>query len=119
MIKCAYCNKREGQVKAGLNRSGSQRYRCGQCQRRYTPEPAQHGYSEEIRQRAIENSVDGMNYRRIGRRLGVDHHTVMNWVKAHTDKLADSPPLPSTAPDVSELDELYSFIGDKKIGAMS
>lgn len=119
MIKCAYCNKSDGQVKAGLNRSGSQRYGCRHCQRRYTPEPAQQGYSDELRQRAIENSVDGMNYRRIGRLLGVDHHTVMNWVKTHTDTLADKPPLPSTAPQVSELDELYSFIGNKKTGSMS
>ena len=119
MIKCSYCDKCEGQVKAGLNKSGSQRYRCKECQRRYTPEPKEHGYSGEIRQSAIENSVDGMNYRRIGPLLGVDHHTVMNWVKAHTDRLPNSPPLPEKAPDVSELDELYSFIGDKKTGSMS
>ena len=119
MIKCSYSNNSEGQVKAGMNKSGSQRYRCQQCQRRYTPAPTQHGYSDVIRQKAIENSVDGMNYRRIGRLLGVDHHTVMNWVKAHTDRLTDSPPLPTTAPEVSELDELYSFIGDKKTGSIS
>src|SRR5688572_23338590 len=101
MIKCAYCHKSEGQVKAGLNKSGSQRYRCRQCQGRYTPVPAQHGYSDAIRQSAIENSVDGMNYRRIGRLLGVDHPRVMTWVKVHTDKLADRPPLRSISHSTS------------------
>jgi insertion element IS1 protein InsB len=119
MIKCPYCQSGEGQIKAGLNKSGSQRYRCKACEQRYTPSPKQHGYNSEIRQSAIQNYVDGMNLRRIGRLLGVDHHTVINWVKAYTNSLPDHPPLDSKPPDVCELDELYSFIGDKKTGSTS
>jgi hypothetical protein len=38
---------------------------------------ARHGYPDELRQQAVQLSSDGMNYRRIGRQLGVDHVTVM------------------------------------------
>ena len=114
MITCHYCAKSEKQVKAGLNKSGSQRYRCGTCQRRYTPAPTLRGYPVSLRQAAIQHYVDGMNLRRIGRTLGIDHHTVMNWVNAYTNSLADTPPLPAVAPEVCELDELFTFIGDKK-----
>ena|SRR5260221_9067082 len=114
MITCPYCQKSEHQVKAGLNASGSQRYRCQECQRRYTPHPKPRGYGEQVRQKALQHYVDGMNLRRIGRTLGIDHHTVINWVNAPAASVPDSPPLPSKAPQVCELDELFSFVGDKK-----
>lgn len=115
MINGPYCQHTENQVKNGFNKSGSQRYRCEACQRRYTPVPTSHGYSAEMRQQAIQNDVDGMNLRRIGRLLGVDHHTVINWVNAYTNTLPDSPPRPSIPPEVCELDELFTFVEDKKI----
>ena len=102
-----------------MNKSGSQRYRCQGCHRRYTVNPTEHGYSGEIRRQALEHYVDGMNLRRIGRVLGIDHQTVANWVKAHVAQLPDSPPLPATAPEVCELDELFTFIGDKKTRSTS
>jgi len=114
MNSCPYCQTNEGQVKAGLNKSGSQRYRCQKCQRRYTPEPKTHGYSPDIRQQALQNYVDGVNLRRNGRVLGIDHHTVINWVNAYTNGLPDRPPLPADRPQVCEVDEVFTFIAAKK-----
>jgi len=76
--------------------------------RRSTPEPRERGYPDTLRQQAAKMSVDGINYRRIGRLLGVDHKTIMNWVKAHADQL---PPAP-VPDDVNnaELDELSTFV---------
>ena len=103
----------------GKNDSGSQRYRCRVCQRRYTPEPHENGYPETLRQQAVRLSVDGVSFRRIARHLGVDHVTVMLWVKAHTDQLPDAP-LPAEKPlHIVEMDELYTFIGTKKSGSTS
>jgi transposase-like protein len=114
MNRCPYCQADASQVKAGLNKSGSPRYQCQKCGRRYTPAPKTHGYSVAVRQQAIQNYVDGMNLRRIGRMLGIDHHTVINWINAYTASLPDRPPLPPTAPEVCELDEVFTFIQDKK-----
>jgi transposase-like protein len=105
-------------MKAGRTKAGSQRYRCGQCQRRYTPNPKEHGYPTSLRQQAVKMYVEGMNYRRIGRLLGVDHVTVMLWVKAHADGLPNDITEPSQA-GIIELDELYTFVGKKKTKSMS
>ena len=114
---CPYCQAETHQMKAGRTKAGSQRYRCGQCQRRYTPKPKEHGYPTSLRQQAVKLYVEGMNYRRIGRLLGVDHVTVMLWVKAHTDNLPTEAAQPSQA-GIIELDELYTFVGQKKTKSM-
>ena len=47
-----------------------------------------------------------MNYRRIGRQLGVDHKTVMSWVKAHSDLLPNAP----VPQDINNVEQEVSFI---------
>jgi len=117
MNTCPYCQSNERQVKAGKNPTGSQRWKCQRCQRRYTPKPTEHGYPDEKRQLAVKMYADGLNYRRIGRLLGVDHKSVMNWVKAYTAQL---PPAPvPKAVNNAELDELFTFVGKKKNRSLS
>lgn len=111
MSECPYCHDTENQVKAGKNTSGSQRYKCKMCERRYTPEPSQ-TYSDEMRLQAVKLYADGMNYRRIARHLGVDHKTIINWVKAHVSRL-DAAPQPNEVVK-AEMDELFTFVGSKK-----
>ena len=117
-IICPHCQHAERQLKVGRNPSGSQRYLCFFCQRKYTPHPTPHGYDARVRRQAIQWYVDGMNLRRIGRSLGVDHQTVANWVAAHAATLPDAPPMPphdrQYPLSVVELDELYTFEGEKK-----
>jgi len=119
MIKCPHCQRSEQQVKIGRNLSGSQRYLCKACRRKYTPHVKPQGYGQALRQEAIKLYVDGMNLRRIGRTLGIDHQTVANWVTAYANQLPDSPPAPTTPLEVNELDELFTFIGDKKTKSTS
>ena len=119
MIKCPYCEKSEQQVKDGLNRSGSQRYRCKNCQRHYTPQRTEQGYALSVRQQAVQLYLDGMNFRRIARHLKVNHQTVINWINAHATTVPTPPPLPDTKPTIVELDELFTFIGDKKTKPIS
>src|SRR5215212_4349413 len=112
MNLCPYCQASEKQVKAGINPSGSQRWKCQRCQRRYTPEPKDKGYPEALRRQAVKLYGDGMNYRRIARQLGVDHKSIINWVKAYTDQLPQTP-VPGDVNN-AELDELFTFVGKKK-----
>ena len=87
------------------------------CDRKYTPEPKRKGYPDEIRKQALQMYVDGINLRRIGRHLGLHHRTVSLWVKAYAEKIS-KPPLPEHV-TTAELDELFSFVGDKKTGSTS
>src|SRR6266542_563387 len=119
MIQCPHCQRCEQQVKIGFNESGSQRFLCQACQRKYTPEPKQQGYDAATRQKALRLYADGMNLRRIARILGVTHPSVANWVKAYATQLPTTPPQPDTPAAVHELDELFTFVGSKKASSMS
>lgn len=119
MRQCPYCQSTERQVRAGRNGSGSQRYKCQVCQRKYTPEPKAIGYPDEVRRQAVQMYVDGMNFRRIARMLGVAHRSVINWVNAHAAQLPEQPPVPAQTLEVNELDELFTFVEDKKTKSTS
>ena len=82
------------------------------CQIKYTPEKKPWVYPEAMRKKALQLYVDGMNLRRIARHLGVHHRTVSLWIQAQADQLPD-PPVPSEVKE-AEMDELFTFIGDKK-----
>src|SRR5258706_4818160 len=112
MSECPNCGSARDQVKAGRNRCGTQRYMCQDCSRQYTPKPKLQGYSDEVRLRAVRMYVDGNNFRRIGRELGVNPQSVANWVKAHAHRLPKAP-LPDQVETV-EMDELFTFIKTKK-----
>ena len=87
------------------------------CNRKYTPEPKPRGYSDDMRKQAIQMYVDGMNLRRIGRHFGIHHRTVSLWVQAHAASLPEAP-MPDEVKD-AEMDELFTFIGDKKTESTS
>jgi transposase-like protein len=116
-MQCPYCKRKDHQVKAGRNVSGSQRYRCQHCQRNYTPEPKAHGYGDEVRFQAVRMYVDGTNLRRVGRQVGVNHQSVANWVKAYAHRLPPAP-VPEQV-ETAELDELFTFIKHKKTKSTS
>jgi transposase-like protein len=111
-MKCPKCQSSEGQVKNGLNKSGSQKYWCQRCRSVYTPEPNPNGYPDEVRLLAIRMYVEGNSYNAIGRILKVNPQSVVNWVKHYTANLPAAP-VPDK-PRIAELDELYTFLGKKK-----
>ena len=82
------------------------------CNRKYTPEPKSQGYPASLRKRAAEMYVDGGNLRRIARHLKVHHRTVAILVVDHAEALPNAP-MPQEVKD-AEMDELFTFIGDKK-----
>jgi transposase-like protein len=113
MIQCPHCSSSERQTKSGHTRTGSQRYRCKECQRIYTPEPKPLGYPEETRREAVRLYLEGTNFRRIGRVLGVNHQSVVNWVNSYHAGLPAAEPSVA-APETLEMDELFTFVGSKK-----
>jgi transposase-like protein len=110
---CPNCKTNNRVQKAGFNRGGSQRFRCEQCQRYFTPQPKPMGYDEQLREQAVRLYLEGMSFRGVGKVLRVNHQSVVNWVNAAHLKL------PATVQDTTptqtvELDELFTFIGKKK-----
>ena len=112
MKRCPYCKATTRQNKAGKTDAGSQRFRCMHCERKYSPNPKQQGYPESMRKRAAEMYVDGGNLRRIARHLKVAPRTVSLWVTDLAEALPNAP-MPEEVQE-AEMDELFTFIGDKK-----
>ncbi len=111
--KCPNCQSQEKQVKTGRNRCGTQRVLCRECGKTYTPEAKQQGYAEEVREKAVRMYVEGNNFRCIGRLLGVNHQSVVNWVNAYHEKVKEEVSLPNETATI-EVDELWTFVGEKK-----
>jgi transposase-like protein len=87
------------------------------CNRKYTPEPEQQGYPDSMRKQAAEMYVDGGNLRRIARHLKAAPRTVALWVTDLAKALPNAP-MPEEVQE-AEMDELFTFIGDKKTGSTS
>lgn len=113
MNRCLHCQS-VALVKAGRNASGSQRYQCKNCQRHSTFERQPQGYADETRAQALRLYLEGNGLRRIGRLLRVHHQTVANWINARHATLPAEPAHPHTTA-ILELDELYTFVGSKKM----
>jgi transposase-like protein len=82
------------------------------CNRKYTPEPKRQGYPESTREEAAKMYVDGGNLRRIARHLKIAPRTVALWMTDAAEALPNAP-MPETVKD-AEMDEIFTFIGDKK-----
>jgi len=113
MSRCPHCEATEEQTAYGRTARGSRRYKCRACARVYTPEPLPLGYGDEVKREAVRLYLEGTNFRRIGRVLGVNHQSVINWVNAYHASLPAAEQAVA-APETLEMDELFTFVGSKK-----
>ena len=122
-MKCKWCGSMTT-VLDGKNPSGSQRCLCKACQRYFTPIAIRIDYEDDLKVVALRHYVDGNNYRRTGRQLGINHQTIVNWVKAAADKAA-AQPVPKPQVDDSTIVENkltmdgvenYAYHGDGAFG---
>ena len=93
--QCPVCQATARQAKAGRNRSGSQRYRCSECGRVYTPAPNPIGFSAELRELALQLYLAGNSQQSIAGMLDTSPKTISKWVRDHRIKL---PPVPVREP---------------------
>jgi transposase-like protein len=87
MLQCPYCGTEGRQVKAGLNASGSQRLKCMDCGKKYTPKPKANRYSDSIRAEAVRLYLSGLSFRAVSSKLSVNHQSVINWVNEYAMQL--------------------------------
>lgn len=92
---------------------GKQNYICVQCGRQFIDCYEPKRYSEDFKRECLEMYVNGSGFRAIERVKKVHHTTVINWVKEVGNTLEDTPEA-QEIPEVTEVDELETFIGSKK-----
>ncbi len=109
-MDCPKCKHTE-KTKDGIVR-GKQRYRCKSCNYRYTVEKKSDVKPPEVKRLALEMYLEGLGFRSIGRILKISHVTVYYWVKHWGEKV--SLPKKEAPVEIIELDEMHSYIVNKK-----
>lgn len=103
-IQCPKCRAVERQIKDGYTAAASQRFRCRLCGCRYTPQPKEQGYDEEVRMQALRLHLEGLSLRAISRVLDVNHQTAANWINGYVNHLPIG--IPDSILELIELDGL-------------
>ena len=89
-----------------------QRYKCKQCNYRYTVEKKSNLKSDETKRLALEMYLEGLGFRSIGRILKISYGTVFKWIKEWGEKV--SLPKSEKPIEILELDEMHTYIMSKK-----
>jgi transposase-like protein len=71
------------------------------------------GYDPALKAQAVQMCLEGMSFRGVGRTLGVNFQSVINWFNAAHDQLPHQVEDTSPAENV-EIDELFTYVGKKQ-----
>ena len=96
-----------------IPRRGKQNYQCKECGRQFITQPSTVGYPSSVKENCLKMYVNGMGFRAIERVTGVNHNTVIRWVRNSAIALPHAPKV-SEIPEITEIDELQTFVGKKK-----
>jgi len=110
-MNCPYCTSTH--IRKNGHKRGKQNYICVKCTRQFLESYSPQGYSEQIKKQCLTMYVNGNGFRAIERQTGVNHNTVIQWVKKAAITLPNAPQQ-SEIPEVTQIDELETFVGKKK-----
>ena len=112
-MQCPNCHSTH--IRKNGKNKGKQNHICVDCHRQFIDSyESSRGYSDEVKRECLKMYVNGMGFRGIERVKNVHHTTVITWVKQAREHLPDAYE-PQTTPEVGELDELETFVGQKKL----
>ena len=109
MINCPKCQESNTR-KAGKIKD-KQRYKCKDCNYNYTK--GRNSKDKSLKRFALELYLEGLGFRSIGRLIKVSHVSVFNWIQQYgksLDLLQNDNHV-----CVTEIDEMHSYIGSKKM----
>ena len=109
-MDCTRCGS-SNKVKRGFVKE-RQRYTCKDCGYNYTVVQKSTAKPDTVKRQALQLYLEGLGFRSIGRILKVSHVSVYNWIKSFGAKLEDIKS--ETEIEVVEMDEMHSYIGQKK-----
>ncbi len=110
-MKCPRCQSTH--TRKNGHRRGKQNYQCTECGRQFVEFYSTQGYSTEIKKHCLMLYVNGNGFRAIERTTGVNHNTVIRWVRKTAYPLPNAPEV-SEIPEIAEIDQLQTFVGKKK-----
>jgi transposase-like protein len=113
VTQCPGCGSAD-RTKDGIIK-GRQRWKCKGCNKRSTVVRPSDVRPPETRRLALELYLEGLGFRAIGRVLKVSYVTVFGWIKEYGRKAAELKS--EQALEVVALDELHTYIGNKKATA--
>lgn len=88
-MKCPSCEST--QISKNGRRRGKQAFICKYCHRQFLESYSPRGYSNDAKEVCLRMYVNGMGFRAIERVTGVNHNTIINWVKLAATPLPDAP----------------------------
>jgi transposase len=91
---------------------GRQRYKCHDCGYNYSVEIKSTASSISVKRQGLQLYLEGLGFRSIGRFLGVSHVSVQKWIKKFGQELEDLKS--ENEISIVELDEMHTYIGNKK-----
>ena len=108
MTKCSHCGSIKF-IKDG-RAAGKQRYRCKECKKTFGGGV----YTAEQKAHALQMYMNNVGIRKIAFFNQVSHPVVLDWIRtAHKNlglKIARQVKSADTAPDIIELDEIYTYV---------
>jgi insertion element IS1 protein InsB len=110
-ITCPRCS-RENIKKNGTTSNGKQKYLCLLCRRQFIIDYSYRGYLPFVRELIVPMTLNGSGIRDIARVLKISINTVLKVIREQATETAE-PALPKRVADL-EVDELWSFVGDKR-----
>jgi transposase-like protein len=116
-MECVHCKSLD-LLKNGKAR-GVQRYQCRSCGRYFSDTPPR--FSPALKAQALDMYLNNVGIRKIARFTGASPAGVLRWIrKQHAGvqaRLAEAGHRPqSPAPDVIEMDEIYTFVQKNSSG---
>ena len=109
-MNCPRCNS------SNHNKNGivgwRQRYKCSDCGYNYTVELKSTAFSASVKKQALQLYLEGLGFRSIGRFLGVSHVSVQKWIKKFGKELEALKS--ENEISIVEMDEMHTYIGNKK-----
>ena len=109
-MNCPRC-KSPDNIKNGKV-DGRQRYKCSVCGYNYSIELKSTASSASVKRQALQLYLEGLGFRSIGRFLGVSHVSVQRWIKKFGQELEELKS--ENEISIVEMDEMHTYIGNKK-----
>jgi hypothetical protein len=115
-MNCPKCES-ERKVKNGTIK-GVQKYKCKACNYSYSVMIKSTAKPLSVKRKALQLYLEGLGFRSIGRILDVSNVSVLNWIRSFGEQVKALQKITEEI-KIVELDEMHSYIGQKKTTAGS